>query len=283
MSEIYGYAGKLLRVDLTHEEIKEEELDRETARKYIGGTGFGAKHLYEEVPAGVEWSDKRNRMIIATGPLGGTRIPGSGTISVVTKGPLTNGAGASQANGFFGAFLKFAGYDGIILQGRAKRWVYLYIRNGGAELRDASHLVGKDTYETSDLIKDELGHDERGMSVASIGPAGEALVKFACIFFDKGHVASHNGNGVVMGAKKLKAIAVARGKTQPSLKDKEGFSAIARQFHDNIANDPILSQGGPYKVGTLDGVVRSAAAKDGILPVKNYTTSVYDIEPETLD
>jgi len=225
MSKLYGYAGKLLRVDLTNEQITEETLDEETVRKYVGGTGIGAKYLYGEVPAGVEWSDEANRMIMATGPLGGTTVGGSGTISVVTKGALTDGAVATQSNGFFGAYLKFSGYDGIILQGRAKRWVCLYINNGRAELRNASQLVGKDTWETSDLIKSEFGQDERGMSVASIGPAGENLVKFACIFFDKGHTASHDGTGAVMGS---------------------------------IGNT-------------------------GILPIKNYTTSIYEIEPEKLE
>ncbi len=281
MSKLYGYAGKLLRVDLTSEQITEEALDEETARKYVGGSGIGAKYLYEEVPAGVEWSDEANRMIMATGPLGGTTVGGSGTISVVTKGALTNGAVASQANGFFGAYLKFSGYDGIILQGRAKRWVYLYIHNGRAELRDASHLVGKDTYETSDLIKAELGQSARGMSVASIGPAGENLVRFGCIFFDKGHTASHNGTGAVMGSKRLKAVAVARGRARPTLKDKEGLSTIANQFHDNILNDPLRLT--TYRWGTLTGVTRSARAGDGTIPVKNYTTNVYDIEPEKLE
>ncbi|MFC1988603.1 aldehyde ferredoxin oxidoreductase family protein [Chloroflexota bacterium] len=281
MSKLYGYAGKLLRVDLTTEQITEEVIDEATARKYIGGTGIGIKYLYDEVPAGVEWSDEANRMIIASGPLGGTTIGGSGTLSVVTKGALTNGAVASQANGFFGAFLKFSGYDGIILQGKAKRWVYLYIHDGQAELRDASHLMGKDTYETGDLVKAELGQNDRGMSVASIGPAGENLVRFACVFVDKGHTASHNGTGAVMGSKMLKAIAVARGKTRPELKDREGLSTLANQFHESILNDPRLLAA--YKWGTLTGLTRSAKAGNGNLPVKNYTTSVYDIEPEKLE
>lgn len=123
MSNLYGYAGKILRVNLSDEQISEEKIDEKTARKYIGGTGLGAKYLYDEVPAGVGWSDEDNRIIISTGPLGGTTISGSGTISVVTKGSLTNGATATQSNGFFGAFLKFSGYDGIILQGKSKKWL----------------------------------------------------------------------------------------------------------------------------------------------------------------
>ncbi len=281
MDKLYGYAGKLLRVDLTSEQIAEEKLDEEMARKYVGGTGLGAKHLYAEVPAGVEWSDEANRIIMATGPLGGSTMGGSGTFSVVTKGALSNGAVATQSNGFFGVFLKFCGYDGIILQGRAKRWVYLYIHEGAAELRDASHLIGKDTWETSELIKGELGKGEREMSVASIGPAGENLVRFASIFVDKGHTAAHDGVGAVMGAKKLKAIAVVRGKERPVFKDKEALSAIADQMHQSIVSDP--ASRGIYEWGTLNAITERTIAGDGIIPVKNYTTNIFDIDREKLE
>ena len=290
MDTLYGYAGKLLRVDLSNERVTEEKLDEETTRKYVGGTGFGAKYLFEEVPAGVDWSDDGNRMIMATGPVGGTRLSGSGTFSVVTKGPLTNGAVASQANGFFGAFLKFSGYDGIIIQGKAKKWTYLYIHDGKAELRDASHLAGKETWETGDLIKNELGMGEGRMSVASIGPAGENLVKFAAIFVDRGHVASHGGVGAVMGSKKLKAVAVARGNTRPSLKDEQGLSAINDRLHKDILSNPAEAPQCPpirrdhFNWGTLSSLVNGTRAKNGFAPpVKNYTTSINIIEPEKLE
>jgi aldehyde:ferredoxin oxidoreductase len=282
MSTLYGYAGKLLRVDLSNEKITDENLDEETARKYVGGTGLGAKYLYEEVPAGVEWSDEDNRMIMATGPVGGTRMGGSGTFSVVTKGPLTNGAVATQANGFFGTFLKFSGFDGIILKGKAKKWTYLYIHDGKAELRDASHLVGKDTWETTDIIKSELGKGEHGMSVAAIGQAGENLVKFAGIMVDKGHIASHGGAGAVMGSKKLKAIAVDRGTLALPLKDKDGISAIAEREMNNILNNP-MAKNGAYSWGTMNGVIGGVKGHTGIVPVKNYTTAVWNIEPDKLE
>ncbi len=282
MSKLFGYAGKLLRVDLTNETITDEKLDEKIARKFIGGTGLGAKYLYEEVPAGVEWSDERNCIVMATGPLGGTTIGGSGTISVVTKGPLTNGAVAAQANGFFGAFLKFCGYDGIILKGKAKRWLYLHIGDGKVEFRDASYLRGKDTWETTELILNELGKTARSVSIARIGPAGESLVKFSSIFVDKGHTASHGGVGAVMGSKRLKAIAVDKGSTRPALKDKTQFSDIARQFMNNILDDP-KERGGVYTWGTLNTVRERTLAKDGILPVKNYSTTVYDITPDAIE
>jgi len=279
VSKLNGYAGKILRVDLSKELSTEEKLDEATARKYIGGTGIGVKYLYEEVPPGVECFDEANRLIMATGPLAGTRVRGSGTFSIVTKGCLTNGAVASQANGFFGAFLRFSGFDGIILQGKAKNWVYLYIHDGKVEQRDASYLAGKDTWETDTLIHEELGKKERELSVYSIGPAGENLVKFAGIFGDKGHAAAHNGTGAVMGSKKLKAVAVARGAAKLELTDPKALSAVATQLHENIVNDPVQKEG-IYKWGTLAGIMRGAGT---YIPVKNYTTNVFDIDKDDLE
>ena len=133
MSDFGGYAGKFLRVDLTHEQTIDVTFDEDALKKYIGGTGIGAKLLYEEVPPEADWSNPENRLILASGPLGGTRIGGSGTISLVTKGALTNGGTSVQANGHFGAYLKFCGYDGVIMHGAARRWLYLYITDGRAE------------------------------------------------------------------------------------------------------------------------------------------------------
>jgi len=198
-----GYAGKLLRVDLGRQDLSEETVDAKTLRECLGGNGLGAKYLYEEVPPGVEWSDPENRLFFFAGPMGGTRVSGSGTFSIISKGPMTNMAGASQANGYFGAFLKFSGYDGIIFQGKSDDWVYLHLHDGKAELRDAKHLLGKNTRETEDAIKESIDGQS---SVYCIGPAGENLVRFAGIIGDHGHAAAHNGLGAVMGSKKLKAV-----------------------------------------------------------------------------
>ena len=139
------YAGKVLRVDLANREIKKEELPPlETLRKFLGGTGLGIKTLYEEVFPNVNPYDPENRLIFASGPLGGT-IGGTGTFSVITKGPMTNSVLSAQANGFMGAYMKFAGFDVVIVQGAAQKPVYLYLRDGQAELSDASGLEGKDT------------------------------------------------------------------------------------------------------------------------------------------
>jgi len=218
-NSVPGYAGKVLRVNLTDEHISEEVLDEATLRKWVGGVGFGARYLYDEVPPGVEWNDPENRLIVASGPLGGTKVGGSGTISISAKGCLTNGATSTQANGFMGAYMKFSGYDAVVFHGMAKRWVYLYMHDGKAELRDARQLIGKNTWETEDEIKAELGYREKEASVFCIGPAGENLVKFAGIFGDKDHAAGHNGVGAVMGSKKLKAFCAVRGRTSLKVAD----------------------------------------------------------------
>ena len=209
---IPGYAGRLLRLDLTGGRITEDSLDGNTLKKYVGGTGLGAKILYEEVAPEIDWSSPENRLVLASGPLGGTRVGGSGTFSVVTKGALTNGATSSQANGLLGAYLRFNGFEGVIFQGAAKSPVYLYVHDGMAELRDAGHLTGKDVWETEDIIKAEVAKPGREASVFGIGPAGENRVRFATIAGDRGHIAAHNGVGAVLGSKKMKAIAVARRK-----------------------------------------------------------------------
>ncbi|MFH1485789.1 MAG: aldehyde ferredoxin oxidoreductase C-terminal domain-containing protein [Chloroflexota bacterium] len=278
MTSVSGYAGKFLRVDLSSGRMSTEDPDEPALRKYLGGTGFGSKILYEEVPPGVEFSDPENRVVMASGPLAGTSVNGSGTFSIVTKGPLTNGAASVQANGFFGAFLKFSGFDGIIVQGAGKKWQYLYIHDGMAELRDAGHVLGKDNWETEDAIKAELGAKEREMSVFSIGPAGENLVRFATIAGDKGHIAAHNGTGAVLGSKKLKAVAVARGKSRVTVADRERLASLAKSMIEYIRTDPHWSTN--YYQGTLDGIPRLGAL--GHLPVKNYQTSIYAISEEDL-
>ncbi|MFC1916140.1 aldehyde ferredoxin oxidoreductase family protein [Chloroflexota bacterium] len=269
-----GYMGKILRVDLTNEKITEEKLPEALIRKYLGGAGLAARLLYNEVLPGVEWSDPANRLIFATGPLTGTNINGSGGFVVVTKGSLTNGLASAQANGFFGAYLKFCGYDVIIVQGAAKALRYLHIYEGGAEIRKADHLAGKDTWETERLIKEELGKTGRAMSVSSIGPAGENLVRFACLVGDEGHVAAHNGAGAVSGAKKLKAIAVERGKGKVNVADKEKVSQLNRALSEKRT----AADASQHHVwGTLGSKKRAEGRlAPGYLPIKNLSTNLWN-------
>jgi aldehyde:ferredoxin oxidoreductase len=260
------YEMRILRVDLNKEQTHEEQLDHEVVRKYVGGTGLGAKYLYEEIPPGVEWSDANNRMMFCAGPLAGTKVAGSGTFSVVSKGPMTNLAGASQANGFFGAFLRFSGFDGIVIQGAAPKWKRLHIHDGKAELHDAEHLAGKDTWETEDAVKREVG---KRCSVFSIGPAGESGVRFAAIVGDHGHVVAHNGLGAVMGSKKLKTVSVERGQGKVSVVDPTRSSKAAKElFEASVKLDPNLG-----KYGTAFAF--EVFIRIGALPIRNYTTNIF--------
>ncbi len=269
----YGYAGQFLRVDLSNGGISSQPISPDFAAKWLGGTGFGAKVLSDEVPAGVAWDHPQNRVIVASGPLGATKVSGTGTFSVVFKGPMTNMAGASQASGFLGAFLKFAGFDGIVVQGAAPDWCYLFIHDGQAELHDARHLVGLDTWEVEDAIAQELGVRPSRISVYSIGLAGENQVRYAALVGDKGHVAAHNGIGAVLGAKKLKAIVVSRGSQQVAISDVEHVEEGANQLRDQAKTK--LAGGLIYKYGTggqLPGLYAT-----GMLPIKNYTTNVFPL------
>lgn len=270
---IKGFAGKYLRVDLTGDNLYDWIPDETTYRRYLGGTGMGCKILYDEVSPTVEWSDPVNRMTIASGPLGGTSVGGSGTISIVTKGALTGGATSVQANGLFGAYMKFSGYDGVILQGAAKDWKYLMIRDGSAELIDASSIKGLDTYETCDALREEFGVKGRGASVLSIGPAGEHLVRWSGVFVDHGHSASHNGPGAVLGSKRLKAIVTFRGKGRIEVADSEKLREVSQRMYEDVE----------YFTGTIGLVEGMYKSGTGALPIKNYTTNIWDIESDKLD
>jgi len=261
--------GKILRVDLTHGSIQEEPLEPEMAETFLGGSGFGAEYLYLEVPPGVEWNDPENRIVMASGPLGGTIVSGTGTFSLVTKGSMTNLAVTTQANGFWGAYLRFAGYDGVIIQGRSPKWVYLHISDEKVELRDATPILGKDTWDMEDAVRQDLKTKER-LSVFGIGPAGENQVRFAIVVGDKGHVASKNGCGCVMGSKRLKAIAISRGRQSIPIRNKDLLQEKAKA----LAIDSKADRGGMiYKWGT--GASFSNAAQTGYLPVRNLTTNLF--------
>ena len=275
---VEGYTAQILRVDLSNREITREEVDEPTLRKYVGGCALGAKYLYDEVPIGIEFSDSRNRLMILTGPLGGTQIPGSGGVTVCAKGAMTGGVASTQAQGSLGAFLKRCGLTGIICQSVSDKWTYLLIdEDGSAELRDAEHLVGKDTWETVDALTAELGKSEREVAIMSIGPAGENLVRWASVMGDRGHAAAHNGVGAVMGSKKLKAVVVAKSKKAVPVNDRKQLAEISKTFLESL----IAAQGGIHYYGTLNGVHGNYAR--GHLPIKNYTTNVWDISEDEFE
>jgi aldehyde:ferredoxin oxidoreductase len=277
--QLYGYHGQILRVDLTKGTMKTEKTEEADRKNYVGGAALGIKYIFDEVPPSVAWNDPANRLYLGAGPLSGTRVAGSGSIAAVFRGAMTEGLASTQANGFSGAFLRFNGFDALILQGKAQEWSYLYIHDGTAEIKSAAHLMGKNNYEVDRLLRQELNKGEHDLSILSIGPAGENLVRFACIFVDMGHIASHNGAGAVMGSKKLKAIAIARGKNVPPLKDREGISAAAKELKDFMLAGKMSAN--TYEHGTVGGVVMGT--KGGNLPVKNYTSNVNKMAPEVLE
>jgi len=268
-----AFNGKYLRVDLTEGKIWDWDIDEQCSRAYLGGTGTGAKILYDEVPPDAEWSDPVNRMTIASGPLGGTSVGGSGTISIVTKGALTGGSTSVQANGLFGAYLRFSGYDGIIIQGASEDWKYLVIKDGSAELLDAAEILGLDTYETGDTLREAHGVQGRGASVLSIGPAGENLVRWSGIFVDHGHSASHNGVGAVLGSKKLKAIMTFRSRGGVDVADPERLRDVARRMYEDVE----------YFRGTVGMVESMQKAGNPALPIRNYSTNLWEISGDDLD
>jgi aldehyde:ferredoxin oxidoreductase len=270
-----GYAGRLLRVDMTRGKAWPEPWTAAQMRELIGGIGLGAMILYCETATrggkgNVSWDHPDNRLVLATGPLAGLPVWGTGGLTVITIGAGTNGPTSTQANGFFGTNLKYSGYDAIVIQGQAREWMYLYIHDDVVELRDARDLVGKDTWETQDALNAKLGLSGHQLSVYSIGPAGENLVRFAAIQGDYGHVASKNGCGAVMGKKRLKAVAIVRGTRALRAADPHGVMQAAADIAHDLKTDP--SARTLYEYGTLPGVVN--LSRLGALPIKNYTTNV---------
>ncbi len=269
--DLGGYTGKILRVDLGRRHFSEGSFQEETLRDYIGGAGLGIKVLHDEVPPGVSWFDERNSLILTTGPLNGTSVAGSGTICAVTKGCLTNGGASSQANGYFGAYLKSSGIDGIVIRGVSEDWIYLYIHDGIVEFKDGKNLVSKDTIETEQAVREELSKQRGEVSIYAIGPAGENLVKFAMIHGDAGHVIAHNGFGAVMGSKNIKALAVAKGDFKPAVKDQKKLSELSNRMNRQAKEHPVYGRIHRYGTSMLWPMLTQA----GLVPVKNLTTNIF--------
>jgi aldehyde:ferredoxin oxidoreductase len=248
--DLNGYLGKLLVVDLTSGKIEDEPLNESYVQQFIGGSGLAARYLYDLLDPGLDPLHPANPLFFSTGPLTGTRAPSCGRFVVCARSPLTGLWGEANAGGFFGPEMRFAGYDGIIIKGKAPQPVYLYIKDGEARLRDASHLWGKGTYETQEAIREEVG--DAKTRVACIGPAGENLVKYAAIMNDEGRAAGRTGMGTVMGSKNLKAVAV-RGSGQVPLAEGERFKAIVRETLSILKEDTLTEA---FRVtgtaGTLD-------------------------------
>ena len=264
-----GYIGKILRVDLNEGTFRDEALpDEAILRKVIGGVGLGLWYLYDERPWGKELLAPEEPLIVMTGPFTGTPVPGSSDWTVINFNTQTrNTLASSHGHGHFGAMLKFAGYDGIIVTGISPNPVYLFINNGKAELRDASAMWGRDSHETEDLVRAEVGINE--VSVAAIGQGGENLVAGALIQSDKNHHAAKGDPGVLMGSKKLKAMAV-YGEGSIPIADPGKLLEISLRWKDMCflptAPATLVRHGGLTGFYTFLGDHSQAAAKNYLSP-----------------
>ncbi|MFQ6057825.1 MAG: aldehyde ferredoxin oxidoreductase family protein [Anaerolineae bacterium] len=265
----YGYNGRILHVDLTGRRITTEEPPEEFYRRYLGGRALVAYYLLREMAPGADPLGPENVLVFAPGVITGSFLSGQGRNGVGAKSPLTNAFGNAEVGGFWGAELKRAGFDAIVIRGRAERPVYLWVHQGQAEIRDAAHLWGKTTGETEDLIRQELG--DRAVRTALIGPAGERLVRYACVVNDRSHFAGRTGLGAVMGAKNLKGIAVRapQGKGLMEVADPRGVQAMARWMGANL--DKVS---GLHDAGTAGGL--RALHKASGLPTFNFRAGSFE-------
>ena len=259
-----GYNGRILRVNLSNKSTTKEAIDELFCRRYIGGAGFITYYLWKELRPGVDALAPDNKLIFALGPISGLQLPGAARHCIGAKSPLTGGIAKAEAGGFWAAELKRAGYDAIIVEGRAETPVYLWIQDGEASIRDANHLWGKETKETEAAIRAEL--DDERIQMALIGPGGENKVRYACIMQGLYDAAARGGLGAVMGSKNLKAIAV-RGHNLPRIADRERLKEIRQEV---LAAPPhwlsALGTGGP-------SLVEEQAL--GNLPVRNFRDGLF--------
>ncbi len=265
-----GWTGKVLRVDLTKGTCAPEDLNREWADQYMGQRGLASKYLAEEMDPKTDPLSPDNKMIFATGPLTGTCASTGGRYSVITKGPLTGAIACSNSGGYWGAELKFAGWDMIILEGKSKKPVYLCITDDKAELLDASEIWGKSVWDTDAWIKTR--HQDPQMHVSGIGIAGENGVLFSCIINDLHRAAGRSGVGAVMGSKNLKAIAV-RGTGGVKVDDFPAFLAATSAAKEVLAGNAVTGEGLPtFGTQVLMNVINEA----GALPTRNTRDVQFD-------
>jgi len=249
---MYGYAGKILRINLKDQKVKVENLKTEWAKKYIGGKGLASKYLFEEIDPKVDPFSPENKLIIATGSLTGTSVPTGGKYMVITKSPLTEAIACSNSGGFFGAELKMAGYDMIILEGKASKPVYIAIEDDKVEVKNAEHLWGKLVYETTDLLKQEYGDKAK---VLAIGPAGEKLARIAAVINDYDRAAGRSGVGAVMGSKNVKAIVV-KGTKGVSVADEQKVKDVVASKMKILRENPVTGEGLPaYGTAILVNII----------------------------
>jgi len=265
-----GWHRKILRVNLTKGTCEAEPLNMEWAQLYLGSRGLAAKYLYEEVDPTVDPLSPKNKLIFGTGPLTGTSASTSGRYTVTTKGALTGAIACSNSGGYFGAELKFAGYDMLILEGKSPKPVYLWINDGKVTLEPADKIWGTTVWETEKWIK--KNHQDPLIRVASIGVSGETGVKYACVVNDMHRAAGRSGVGTVMGSKNLKAIAC-RGTQGVKIENPRAFMEVARDTKRDLKESAFTGEGLP-QYGTQG--VTSVINESGIYPTRNHQEVQFD-------
>lgn len=268
-----GFAGKILRVDLTTRKITVDQPDEGFYRTYLGGAGFVSYFLLKEVPKGVDAYDPQNKLIFALGPITGLAVPGATRDCVGAKSPLTGGYSKSEGGGHFPMALKKAGYDAVIVDGRAEAPVYLLVTDKEVEIRDAAHLWGKTVLEAHDAIAAETG--EKTIRTAAIGPAGENLVRFACIMNDLRAAVGRGGLGAVMGSKNLKAIATT-GRWNPDVADPVKIRGFATAMNKGFAESVLGFAGRLHERGTGGASVMLPSNEIGNTPSHNFGVNFFE-------
>jgi aldehyde:ferredoxin oxidoreductase len=265
-----GYCGQFLRINLRTQKIEKEKLDMELARKFIGGRGLGSYILSKEVSPEVESFSPENKIIIATGPLTGTQAPASGRHMVVTKSPLTGTIASSNSGGFWGAELKRAGYDMIILEDKSEKPCYIFISDDAVEIRNAEKYWGKLVSETTEGLLNEVG--DMKARVMTIGPAGEKMSLVAAIMNDKYRAAGRSGVGAVMGSKNLKSIVV-RGTSKVEPANAEAAKEVLKNARKKIKEQPVTGVGLPtYGTAILVNIINES----GVYPTNNFQKSYFE-------
>ncbi|AXR79196.1 aldehyde ferredoxin oxidoreductase family protein [Natrarchaeobaculum sulfurireducens] len=285
MTSLGGFQDKVARIDLSEESVAYESIDDEDAKKYIGARGLGVKYVFEK-GADVDPLGSENLLAFMNGPLSGTQTTMSGRIAVVTKSPLTGTVTDSHHGGWSGARLKWAGFDGLLFEGKADEPVYAYVEDGEVELRDASELWGKGFHETRETIEDDLeGAYGKNLSIMGIGPGGENEVKYACIINEDDRASGRGGTGCVMGSKNLKAIVVKSTTRMPKPADPETFKEGHQQAMKAIQESEVTApnEGGLSMYGT--NVLMNVGEEMDGLPTKNgrYTSTESMREAEGAD
>lgn len=279
MKNYFGYQGVILRLNLTDGTINKEKLNIDDAHKYIGGRGLGTKIFMDEVAPEIDPFSIDNKVIFMTGPLTGTNTPTGGRYMVITKSPLTGTIASSNSGGYWGAELKFAGYDAIIIEGKSEKPVYINIADDLVEIKDATSIWGKLVDETTTTLENIHGDKAR---VAMIGPAGENLSKISGVINERGRAAGRSGVGAVLGSKNLKAIVV-RGTKKVNVADSDKLKTAFSNAMAIINENAVTSQGLPaYGSAVLVNIIN----ENGVLPTKNFQESQFakadDISGETL-